>query len=219
MANRMLAVFDLDRTLTKKDTYVPYLFGYLRQHPRLFFRTWTLPWAVARFKLGIGDNSQLKESFLSAFLKGARLEDINVWTALYVEKLLGAGLRAKGRETLLRHANSGHEICLVTASPDLYVDALAARLGIGSILCTATERQEQILSGRILGTNCHGEEKIRRLEANLGTRRRDTYVIVYADDVSDLPLLRWADKGIVINASGSMQRQAERYGLECINWE
>jgi HAD superfamily hydrolase (TIGR01490 family) len=219
MARRTLAVFDLDHTLTKRDTYVPYLLGFLWRNPRAMLRTWKLPWAVARFKLGLGDNSQLKESFLAAFLAGTQLEKVGSWSALYVDRLLNVGIRAKAKETLFEHLNSGHETCLVTASPDLYVDLLATKLGVSSVLCTATEHKNRILSGKILGKNCHGEEKVRRLEAKLGIDRSGVYVIAYADDVSDLPLLRWADRGILVNASQAMRRTAERYGIECVSWD
>jgi phosphoserine phosphatase len=48
--------------------------------------------------------------------------------------------------------------------------------------------QFDLSSGRILGRNCHGEEKIARLEAVLGLLHQyDLHV--YADSSSDLPLL------------------------------
>ena len=38
-----LAIFDLDGTLTWRDTLVPFLAAYLRAHPRRLARLWRLP--------------------------------------------------------------------------------------------------------------------------------------------------------------------------------
>ena len=40
---RRLAVFDLDGTITRHDTLVPYLMGYGRRHPAGLWRLWRLP--------------------------------------------------------------------------------------------------------------------------------------------------------------------------------
>ena len=48
-----LAVFDLDGTITRRDTLVPYLIGYARRHPSGLWRLWRLPFSLARFALGL----------------------------------------------------------------------------------------------------------------------------------------------------------------------
>ncbi|MGC2032534.1 MAG: hypothetical protein WA642_21130, partial [Steroidobacteraceae bacterium] len=48
-APRWLAVFDLDGTLTWRDTLMLFLLSFLRRHPWRVFGLWRLPFALLSF--------------------------------------------------------------------------------------------------------------------------------------------------------------------------
>mgnify|MGYP001087943017 CR=1 FL=1 len=55
-----VAVFDLDGTVTRHDTLVPFLVGWAVRHPRHLWRLWRLPFSLSRFALGLSDRGRLK---------------------------------------------------------------------------------------------------------------------------------------------------------------
>jgi len=214
---RNLVVFDLDGTLTRRDTYVRYLFGYLIRHPWRFVRVLHLPWFVLQFYLGRISNTALKQTFLRACLGGLERPALLRWTQTFLDKLFAGGFVQEGLITLDRHHKRGDVLVLLTASLDLYVDDLGNRLGFHHVICTRVEWQRNKLSGRLSGPNRYGTEKVRCLQT-LKEQYRGHPVIAYADHHSDIPLLQLADEGVLINGTAKSCRLARQAGLLYKAW-
>jgi HAD superfamily hydrolase (TIGR01490 family) len=191
------AIFDLDGTLTKRDTYLPFLWLCLRQFGLRKLSVVVLPLYVLLYKLSIISNHQLKEIFLSKILFGISLEQLEPIAEKFVFDLIDRGLNRPIFEILNLHLKHGHKVILVTASFDFYVIKLARKIGINHVVCTRAEVNDGILTGRILGKNCHGEEKVRRLE-NLLSESDWDFSVLYTDHYSDYPLLKKVNKGILV---------------------
>lgn len=217
MKARFVAVFDLDGTLTCHDTYIPYLLGFFIRHPWRMFRLMSLPWYLSLYAFGKVDNSDLKQQFLSSFLGGIGKEQIGAWTKTFLDKLIRRGMRQEALRTLEKHRKNGDHLVLLSASLDIYVKDLGCRLGFNETICTSVEWSNDKLTGCLASKNCHGREKISRLLsqcAEFGT----IYVTAYADDISDVPLLSMADKGVLINGSRNSRDLAVKAGIELDNW-
>jgi phosphatidylglycerophosphatase C len=212
-----LVVFDLDGTLTRRDTYCRYLFGFLVRHPWGICRPLPLAWAVGMFAVGLLDRAQLKARFLRAFLRGARRADIEQWTTVFVDQLIACGLRRNALAVLAQHRHARGRLVLLSASLDLYVDAVGDRLGFDHVLCTRAHWEGDRLSGALLGRNCRGAEKVHRLE-ELRQRYSGMRLIAYADHHADLPLLRLADVGILVNGTRKARHLAAQAGIDCRVW-
>ena len=65
--SRKISIFDLDGTLTKSDTYLAYLVGFLKRNPKRWFKALILPFAVVMFYLKIRDNQWLKNYFFNNY--------------------------------------------------------------------------------------------------------------------------------------------------------
>jgi HAD superfamily hydrolase (TIGR01490 family) len=216
---RTVVVFDLDGTLTVRDSYLGFLAAMLAARPVRWCRCWRLPFDVLRFKLGRRDNGWLKSRFLAAVLGGLTTADTEAATRGFVERLMSHGLRPGALAALRRHIDAGDELVLLSASPDLYVPAIAERLGISVCLCTRTARDRAgRITGALDGSNCRGAEKIRRLQTLLAPDRAASHVIAYADHRSDLPLLAWADDGVLVNPSAALARLGAAAGLRAVRW-
>ena len=213
-----VTIFDLDHTLTRRDTFLQYLAGFLLRNPVRILRCIGLPFAVAKFYLGLIDNGQLKESFLSAVLGGMHRQEIEAWTRQFVSQLGSHGLNAKALDVLRQHRQAGDLLVLMTASPDCYVLELGKVLGFEEIICTATEFVAERMSGRIAGANVRGKEKLRRLEG-LRCRFQNHFITAYADDSSDVPLLRAVDRGVLVNGNSCTTAQASEYGISFCSWD
>lgn len=213
-----IAVFDLDGTLTRRDTYLQFLLYCLRRQPWRWPRCWRLPLDVALFVLRRRDNTWLKTRFLAAVLgrAGAELEPL---AEGFAGRVILSGLRPGAIAALRRHQKAGHRTLLLSASPDIFVTRIAAGLGIGDCLCTMTERDAAgRLTGRLDGGNCYGDEKPRRLARFLGAARSTLRVIVYVDHPSDLALIRWADAAVLVNPTPRARHAVAGMKVEIVAW-
>ena len=159
-----------------------------------------------------------KQQFLQAILGGTYRSDLDRWTGNFLNRLIPRGMYRKGLAVLEQHRHAGDVLVLLTASLDCYAVELGRRLGFDEVICTKTEWQEERLSGKLAGPNVRGEEKVRSL-LELKTRFRDARIIAYADHQSDLPLLRLADQGVLVNAKPKVRDLASREQIEYDVWK
>ncbi len=142
--------------------------------------------------LGRVDRDLEKEALIRRLLAGRTAESIDAAGAAYAE-LLWARQRFR-REMLDRlrwHREAGHEIVIVSASLDAYLRPLAPRLGADHVIGCRLEAAEGIVTGRLLGGNVRGPEKVRRLDAWLGDGPVELWA--YGDSSGDDELLARAD--------------------------
>ncbi|HKN86965.1 MAG TPA: HAD-IB family hydrolase [Nitrospiraceae bacterium] len=215
---RCVVIFDLDGTLTRHDSYLAYLAGFLFRHPRRLTRLLPLPWTVLNFALRRVSNTELKQRFLHAVLAGASKRDVESWTQRFVEQFMINGLRRDALDMLEHYRQRGDRLVLLTASLDLYVHEIGRRLGFDQVFCTQAEWVNDHLSGKLAGPNYRGDEKVRCL-LRLRREHAGTMVIAYADHHSDMPFLRLADQGTLVNGTSKALRLAEREGLPCAIWK
>lgn len=218
MAAPALVIFDLDRTLTRHDSYLAYLFGFLLRHPWRIIRLLPLPWSILLYYARRIDNTALKQRFLRAVLGGVHRTQLDRWTQRFVDRLLAHGLREQGLQALERHRQRGDVLVLLTASFDFYVQEVGRRLGFDHVICTEAEWQGDRLSGNLACPNRYGAEKVRCIRI-LQERFKAVPIIAYADDHSDLPLLRLADRGILVNGSTAVRKAAAQLGIQCCEWK
>jgi len=119
--SKKISIFDLDGTLTKTDTYLPYLIGFLKRNPRRWLKAIILPFAVGMFYLKIHDNQWLKTIFLKIILGGETKKNILAWNKIFLDKLFTEGLREDIVTILKERQNAGDIVMLSTASLDVYV--------------------------------------------------------------------------------------------------
>jgi phosphatidylglycerophosphatase C len=210
-------VFDLDGTLTRHDTLMPYVGGVLARQPLRATRLLRVAPALCRFAIGRADRGQLKGALIAAVLGGMSRAQLGEWTAQFVPRLITRGLYAGARQALARHRGQGDRLVLMSASTDLYVPAIAAALGFAEVLCTGVEWDGDRLIGRLSTPNRRGPEKARCLE---GLRRRHpgAAITAYGNAASDLEHLRLADHAVLVNGTWWARRLAERSGINCLSW-
>ena len=217
VARRGLAVFDLDGTITRHDTLVPYVLGFLRSHPaRLPGLLFPVP-TLVRFALRQADRDDLKSALIRGTLGGCTRAELDAWTARFVPRLLAAGVRSDALSCIARHRARGDVLVLMSASVDLYVPAIGHALGFDEVVYTELRWQGERLEGSLAGPNCRGAEKARALKALLG-RHPGFEVTAYGNAASDFGHLCLADHGVLVNGSRRTRRIAEGLGLSCATW-
>jgi phosphatidylglycerophosphatase C len=214
-----VAVFDLDGTITRHDTFLPFLLGHLRRTPARWPVVPRLVGDAALFYAGRIDNNSLKAAFLKALIAGATADDLRPWVAAFLDRLMQTGLRRDAVPVLAAHRDAGWTTLLATASPDLYVMPLAARLGFDAVICTRLERdQAGLFTGGLASGNCYGAEKAARVAAWRAATPTPGPLWVYTDHHADLPLLDIADRRIGVSPSRRLREAAVGHGISLVAW-
>lgn len=191
---QVVAAFDFDGTLTWRDTLLPFLHRLLGK-PRLLWVLLTCsPW-LAAYVLRLISNHRAKAVLLRAALAGRSVTAVERSAQAFVREDMPLQWRPWGMRQLAQHQQAGHRCVLVTASTSPYMHLVGASLAVDAVLCTEMEVADGRYTGRMATANCHGEEKVRRLQAWL----RQEYgagpapeLHAYGDTQGDLPLLRMA---------------------------
>lgn len=216
MTPKRLAVFDLDGTITRHDTLVRYVLGYLLRRPWRLPRALLVVPAAAAFSLRLIGRGPLKSALLRATLGGASRAQIERWTAEFVPRVLETGTFAGAREAIARHLGEGDYLVLMSATVDLYVPAIARALGFHEAICTGVRWHGDRLDGHLSTPNRRGEEKARCLREL--RERHPGEATAYGNAASDLAHLRLVEHGVLVNGSAAARREAARRGITCTVW-
>jgi phosphatidylglycerophosphatase C len=87
------------------------------------------------------------------------------------------------------HQEHGDDIVFVTASLEPYVRPMSKTMGVETVFCSAMEHDGDTYSGDLVGGNCRGDEKARRLTQWLQGRSLD---YAYGDSAGDDAMLAMA---------------------------
>ncbi len=168
MSRRTFAAFDFDGTLTRSDTLAPFLATVAGRGSVLR----ALAAESARLALagaGRGDRDVVKERVLTRVLAGRSYAAVAAAGRLFGAELARSAITTEGRDRIAWHLREGHEVVIVSASLDVYLDEVARTLGVAHVLCTSLGVDERgRCTGKLRGANCRGAEKATRLRALLG---------------------------------------------------
>jgi phosphatidylglycerophosphatase C len=191
---RVVVAFDFDGTLTWRDTLLPFLRRLLGT-PTLLWVLWICsPWLIA-YALRLTSNHRAKARLLHAALAHRTVSEVERCARAFVQDELPLQWRPWAMQRLVEHQKAGHRCVLVSASTSLYMHLVGASLGTDAVLCTEMEVVDGRYTGRLATPNCHGEEKVRRLQAWLTTEfgTEPPLLHAYGDTSGDKPMLRLAN--------------------------
>lgn len=195
--DRPLAVFDLDGTLVRRDTFLPFLISYGRRHRR-WRSLLSMPIPVAAYAIRIMRDFSAKQRLLVSFLGGQPQDRIAEHAEWFAEHWVERHPQTAGIAELRRHQERGHRVILLSASPSVYVPVVARRLEIDEVVCTPVEFRDGTCLGRLCGPNCKGEAKLRMLQEYLQREAAPPESHAYGDSKHDLPVLHWAERGLLV---------------------
>ena len=182
-----VAVFDFDGTLTRVDSFPVFLAGAVPPL-KLAAGLAALSPSVAAMALGRLANWRLKEAFLTRFFAGLPLANLQEKARRFSSRRLPWLVRPAGLERIRWHQEQGHRVVIASASLELYLRMWAESVGVEDVLGTRLEIRDGVVTGKILGSNCWGPEKVVRLTELLGTLQ-GRVLYAYGDGEGDRELL------------------------------
>lgn len=219
-----LAVYDLDRTITRRPTYTPFLIhcAMRRQQWRLAFVPFVIL-AMLAYAMGLFDRGRLKE-ICQALLVGRKVHaaEFKPLADSFAEATVQRNVRPGARAAIERDREEGRRLVLATASYRLYADSIAERLGFDDVIATGSViGLDSQVHARIAGKNCYGAEKMRMIAEwveKSGLTGRHGHVRFYSDHASDQPAFEWSDEPVAVNPHGRLERLAKRRGWAVEDW-
>lgn len=188
----VIAAFDFDGTLTRRDSLLPFL--------RFALSPLDFSWRAARlspvlmgYAFRLLSNNQAKERVLAGFFAGDHITRIDALGSEFAARRLPSLLLGEAMARVSWHRERGHTCVLVSASLAHYLEPWAKGAGFDHVIASRLEVDPAgRVTGRLAGGNCHGAEKARRLRQLLGG---DAGYVLYAygDSRGDREMLAMAD--------------------------
>jgi len=217
-----LAIYDMDRTVTRRATYTPFLI-----HCAVRRAPWRLLFApiVALSML----------AYVSKIITRGRLKEINHFLLLgssihprdlmplvneFANRTIARNIRPGALKAIARDKAEGRRVVMATASYRLYAATIAERLGFDDTIGTnSVIGLDENVRARIDGENCYGAVKLRMIERWLedqGLTR--AHVRFYSDHASDMPVFDWSDEPVAVNPHDRLLQLARQRGWRVEDW-
>lgn len=221
----LLAIYDMDQTVTRRPTFTSWLWFFARQNA-----PWRLPLfavlglASLVYLVGARDRLWLKAMGVR-LLMGRRVPRVRVVATAraYADRVMAKNLLADAVRQIAADKAEGRRVVLATASLDFYVAEIARRLGLADtdVIATAGAWEEDTLHARVAGANVYDLGKLSAVEAWLarhGLARARVHARFYSDHVSDAPTFAWADEAVAVNPGARLAALAGAKGWRVVRW-
>ncbi|HVF83765.1 MAG TPA: HAD-IB family phosphatase [Sphingomicrobium sp.] len=219
-----LAIYDMDRTVTRRATYTPFLLHCaLRRAPwRLLFLPIVVGTMLA-YLLKLISRARLKE-INHHLLIGHWIHprDLKPLVETFADRQVATNIRPGARVAIARDRAEGRRVVMATASYRLYAAAIAERLGFDDVIGTGSVLGlDERVRAKIDGENCYGPVKMRMVAdwvERSGLLGKHGHVRFYSDHASDAPVFEWSDEPVAVNPHARLQRMSAQRGWKVEDW-
>lgn len=219
MEYRRLALFDMDRTLVRKDT-ATLLTRYRRETGQAqLMDTVRVGYWVLQYGLGIADAEGIAKKVLKGY-RGVSESQLFADGQACFDAYVFQHISEHARLAVRRHRDAGDFVAIVTSATRYTTEPIARELGVECFACSELEVDGQgCLTGRHLAPLCYGPGKLERvkkvLEASGTSLSGATF---YSDSITDLPLLEKVGTPIAVNPDFRLRRIARQRAWRVETW-
>ena len=206
MKKNKLALFDLDDTLFDGDTeaeWVKYMdrIGLIKDLD--FYSKMDI--FEKNYREGRLDVDEYSEFLLSPII-GKSLKELEDHIEDFTSDIVTRFSDELSQELLDKHKNDTK--VLTSGSLSFLVHKIGTKLGIDNCFGTDPEYLEGKFTGRVEGKPNFSQEKVRRVNKWMGSKKFDQ-IFSYSDSIHDLPLLEFADFPMAISPDKELRRVAK----------
>ena len=219
-----LAIYDMDRTVTRRATYTPFLLHCaVRRAPwRLLFVP-LVALSMLAYVAKLIDRGRLKEINHWLLLgRRRRAHELTPLVESFAEKTVATNIRPGARTAIARDKAEGRKVIMATASYRFYAREIAERLGFDDCIGTnSILGLDERVHAKIDGANCYGPAKLSMIAdwvERSGLPGKHGHVRFYSDHASDAPVFEWADEPVAVNPHRRLKRLAADRGWRLEDW-
>ncbi|MBI6872750.1 HAD-IB family hydrolase [Clostridium aciditolerans] len=210
-----LAIFDVDYTLTKRETLMEFYAFMIKKSPRLIIHAPRAVISAFLYAVRVLDSKIAKENFI-AFIDGIKEEKMQELVEEFYEKRLSKIIYSDAIDTIRKLKAEGYKVYLISASAEFYLNELYKIKEVDKIIGTRFTSVGGKYSRKMAGENCKGEEKVRRLmevlkEENIEVDFKNSYM--FSDSLADLPLFNLVGNPYLINYKKNHDK------IKILNWK
>ncbi len=215
----MIAFFDLDRTLIRRNSGALWLLKEIRERKLRLSDAVRGLFGLARYSIGFVELESLVLLAISR-LEGRPERELAQRVEEFYRDEVVSLYRPRARDVLASHRDRGERLVLLT-SASLYLSELVAReLGLDDVLCNRFEvNGAGMFSGRPAGPVCYGRGKL--VHAQAYAARAGTTLdrcAFYTDSLADLPVLEVVGRPVAVHPDPRLRRIAEARGWPIEDW-
>jgi len=183
---KQIAFFDFDGTITTRDSLLEFI--KFSKGVNQFYTGFLInsPFLVA-YKAGIITNQLAKEKVFRFFFGKMPVEKFQAFCDEFSDTCIPSLIRRKALKEIKKLQDAGVEIIIVSASSENWLKKWCDAQQVG-LIATRMEKKNGLITGKIEGLNCHGEEKLRRIHERFDLSEYST-IYCYGDTKGDKPLL------------------------------
>ena len=186
----VLALFDFDGTITKKDSFLYFLI-YSKGLFKFLILSVPLTPILILYYFKIISNNYAKQIVFSFFFKGLKKEAFQNLSNKFSEKILDSLVKKKAIKKIKWHKNNNHKVVVVSASMENYLFYWCDKYQL-DLIATKVEIVNGCLSGKFDGKNCYGLEKVSRIKKKINLNEIKK-IYAYGDSKGDYEMLELAD--------------------------
>jgi phosphatidylglycerophosphatase C len=218
-------IYDMDRTLTRRGTFVPWLRFWLRHEAP--WRALLLPLLAApglAYGLGLIDRGTLKAGAHRIVMgNAAPRAQVAAAAARFADHIINAELFPAAAAALAAARAEGVRVVIATASNACYADAIGARLGAVTVIATQSTWAGDQLRAALGSANCYGAAKRDRVAAWLADHAgADSDLSFYSDHQSDMPtfelVVARGGTAVATNPTPVLRAAALARGWRIVDW-
>lgn len=147
--------------------------------------------------------------------------DLARWHAEFMHERIAPMIGPAARSLVRGHLGQGDLCAIITATNSFVTTPIAREFGVEHLIATEPESRDGRFTGRVAGTPCFREGKLRRLDewlAGLGRRLADfKQTSCYSDSHNDLPLLERVNRPVAVDPDPQLARHAAQRGWPVIS--
>ena len=213
-----LAIFDLDNTLLGGDS--DYLWGkflidkslvdpvlYERENQRFY----------DEYKAGTLDIYDFLEFSLAPLSKHS-LETLSELHHEFMQSKINSIWLKKAEVLINKHRKNNDFLLIITATNHFVTAPIAKKLGVDDIIATIPEQKNNRYTGKVSGTPCFQNGKVKRLSEWL---QKNNYSLegshFYSDSINDLPLLLKVTHPIAVDPDEQLKKYADEHDWPIIS--
>lgn len=185
-----IAFLDFDGTITHKDSFLEFI-KYSKGRSSFFFGFALYSPVLVAYKLKIISNQTAKEIMIKHFFGKMPVSKFEQLCKNFSTEVVPSLIRPKALREISKLKDAGAEIVVVSASAENWVRFWCEEIGARWIATRLELCDEETISGKLLGKNCYGEEKVRRIREQYNLDRYEE-IYCYGDTEGDRPMLALA---------------------------
>lgn len=185
-------VYDFDKTIYDGDSSIDFYMYCINLNKKIIFRIPSFLFSFLCYKLKIISKEKMKENYFSFLNDIDNIDEKvkNFWTK-----------NRKKIKNFYLNKNHSNDI-IISASPYFLLKDICDDLEVKDLIATDVDKN----SGKFLGKNCYGDEKVIRLKNKYSNFKIANF---YTDSLSDMPLIKLSDIAYIVKKNKIIKYRKE----------